>query len=232
MRSLILHVNPLVLIAVGLCSLLGSFAIRDLRVALIAVGVYAVAAILLLPSWRFPLLCLGFTSFAAISIVYSTWRLGGHDEREALTAGLRIVVLAWPGSVAVGYLDPSRLADYLAQTLKLPARFVAAFSAALQRFASLGSAWQQLDRARRVRGFGPSRNPIATGRYAADMSFGLLVNALRGASQSSIAMDARGFADAHDRTWAEPAPWTRLDLIGLAFAIALGAVAPILAASS
>lgn len=232
MRSLILHVNPLVLIAVGLCSLLGSFAIRDLRVALIAVGVYVVAAILLLPSWRFPLLCLGFTSFAAISIVYSTWRLGGHDEREALTAGLRIVVLAWPGSVAVGYLDPSRLADYLAQTLKLPARFVAAFSAALQRFSSLGSAWQQLDRARRVRGFGPSRNPIATGRYAADMSFGLLVNALRGASQSSIAMDARGFADAHDRTWAEPAPWTRLDLIGLVVAAVLGAVAPILALSS
>lgn len=228
MTSLVLRVNPLVLIAVGLCSLLGSFAIHDLRVALIAVGAYAVAAILLLPSWRFPLLCLGFTSFAAVSIVYSTWRLGGHDEREALTAGLRIVVLAWPGSVAVGYLDPSRLADYLAQTLKLPARFVAAFSAALQRFVSLGSAWQQLDRARRIRGFGPSRNPIATGRYAANMSFGLLVNALRGASQSSIAMDARGFADAHDRTWAEPAPWTRLDLIGLAVAIALGAVAPIL----
>ena len=228
MRSFVLRVNPLVLIAVGVCSLLGSFAIRDLRVALIAVGVYAVAAILLLPSWRFPLLCLGFTTYAAVSIVYSTWRLGGHDEREALTAGLRIVVLAWPGSVAVGFLDPSRLADYLAQTLHLPARFVAAFSAALQRFVSLGSAWQQLDRARRIRGFGPSRNPIATGRYAANMSFGLLVNALRGASQSSIAMDARGFADAHHRSWAEPAPWTRLDLIGLAVAIALGAVAPIL----
>lgn len=229
MKSFILRVNPLVLIAVGLCSLLGSFAIRDLRVALIAAAAYAVAALLFLPSWRFPLLCLGFTSIAAASIVYSTWRLGGHDEREAITAGLRIVVLAWPGSVAAGYIDPSRLADYLAQTLRLPARFVAAFSAALQRFASLGSAWQQLDRARRMRGFGPSRNPIATGRYAADMSFGLLVNALRGASQSSIAMDARGFADAHDRTWAEPALWTRLDLMGLAVAIALGAVAPILA---
>jgi len=231
MKSFILRVNPLVLIAVGLCSLLGSFAIHDLKVALIAAGVYGVAALLFVPSWRFPLLCLGFTSIAAASIVYSTWRGGGHDEREAITAGLRIVVLAWPGSVAAGYIDPSRLADYLAQTLRLPARFVAAFSAALQRFASLGSAWQQLDHARRMRGFGPSRNPIANGRYAASMSFGLLVNALRGASQSAIAMDARGFADAHDRTWAEPALWTRLDLMGLAVAIALGAVAPILAVS-
>lgn len=229
MRSLILRVNPLVLIAVGLCSLAGSFAIRDFHIALIAAGAYALAAVVFLPSWRYPLLCLGFTALAAGSIVYSTWRLGGHDEREALTAGLRIVVLAWPGSVAVGYLDPSRLADYLAQTLHLPARFVAAFSAALQRFASLGEAWQQLDRARRVRGFGPSRNPVSTGRYAADMSFGLLVNALRGASQSAIAMDARGFATAHDRTWAEPAPWTRLDAMGVAVAVALGAVAPILA---
>ena len=224
MRSLILRVNPLVLIAVGLCSLLGSFAIRDLRVALIAAGIYAIAAIALLPSWRFPLLCLGFTSIAALSIVYSTWRLGGHDEREAVMAGLRIVVLAWPGSVALGYMDPSRLADYLAQSLHLPARFVAAFSAALQRFAGFHTSWQQLDRARRMRGFGPSRNPIATGKYAADMSFGLLVNALRGASQSSIAMDARGFAEAHDRTWAEPAPWTRLDLLGLAVAVGLGIV--------
>lgn len=229
MKSLILRVNPLVLLAVGLFSLAGSFAIRDFQVAVLAASAYALAAIVFLPSWRYPLACLAFSALAALSIVYSTWRLGGHDEREAVTAGLRILVLAWPGSVAVGYVDPSRLADYLAQTLRLPARFVAAFSAALQRFASLGEAWQQLDRARRVRGFGPSRNPVETGRYAADMSFGLLVNALRGASQSSIAMDARGFADAHDRTWAEPAPWTRLDLGGLAVAVALGAVAPVLA---
>ncbi|MDQ3156016.1 MAG: energy-coupling factor transporter transmembrane protein EcfT [Actinomycetota bacterium] len=228
MRSLILRVNPLVLLTVGLSSLVGSFAIRDFRTGLVAAAVYAVAAIVLLPSWRFPLLCLGFTSIAALSIAYSTWRGGGHDEREAVTAAVRIVVLAWPGAVALGYMDPSRLTDYLAQSMHLPARFVAAFSAALQRFAGFHTSWQQLDRARRMRGFGPSRNPIATARYAADMSFGLLVNALRGASQSSIAMDARGFADAHDRTWAEPAPWTRLDLLGLGVAAGLGIV-PVLA---
>ncbi len=228
MRSWILRVNPLVLMSVGLFSLLGSLAIRDLGIALIAAGAYAVAAIVLLPSWRYPLVCLAFTSIAAVTIAYSTWRGGGHDEGEALTAAVRIVVLAWPGSVALGFMDPARLADYLAQSLHLPARFVAAFSAALQRVGGLSSAWQQLDRARRIRGFGPSRNPVATGAYAANMSFALLVSALRGATQSAIAMDARGFANAHHRTWAEPAPWTRLDLIGLAVAAALGAVAPIL----
>lgn len=224
-----MRVNPLVLMSVGLFSLLGSFTIRDLQTALIALAAYAVAAVLLLPSWKYPVLCLAFTSIAALSVVYSTWRGGGHDEREAVTAGIRIVVLAWPGSVALGFVDPARLADYLAQTLHLPARFVAAFSAALQRFASLGAAWQQLDRARRIRGFGPSRNPLTTGAHAANMSFGLLVAALRGASQSAIAMDARGFATAQHRTWAEPAPWTGLDRIGLVLAFALGAVAPVLA---
>lgn len=228
MRSWIVGVNPLVLLAVGMCSLAGSLAIRDLQTGLIAAGVYAAAALVLLPSWKYPAVCLAFTSIAAVSIVYSTWRGGGHDEREALTAGVRIIILAWPGSVALGFIDPARLADYLAQSLRLPARFVAAFSAALQRFAMLGAAWQQLDRTRRIRGFAPSRNPIATGRYAADMSFALLVNALRASSQSAIAMDARGFAAAHHRTWAEPAPWTRMDCAGVVVAIALGAVAPIL----
>lgn len=228
MRSLVLRINPLVQLSVGLFSLLGSFWIRSLPVALIALGAYVIAGLLLLPGWRYPLVCLGFTAIAAITIVYSTWRLGGHDVEEAFTAGLRIVVLAGPGSVMAGYVDPSRLADYLAQTLHLPARLIAAFAGAMQKFTGFGLAWQQLERVRRVRGFGSSRNPLANGPYAANMSFALLVQALRGASATSIAMDARGFATAHDRTWAEPAPWTRLDRAALVVAALIGA-APIIA---
>ncbi|MGA8986901.1 energy-coupling factor transporter transmembrane component T family protein [Aeromicrobium sp.] len=228
MRSWLLRLNPLAQLSVGLFSLLGSFWIRSLPVALVALGVYVVAVVLLAPGWRYPLACLGFTGIAAGTIVYSTWRVGGHDVQESLTAGLRIVVLAWPGSVMAGYVDPSRFADYLAQTLRLPARLVAAFGAALQKFTGFGLAWQQLERVRRARGFGPTRNPVANGRYAANMSFALLVQAMRGATSTSIAMDSRGFATAHDRTWAEPAPWTRLDHLGLATAALLGS-APIIA---
>ena len=227
MRSYLLRANPLALLSIGMGSLLGSFAIGSLDVALIAVAVYAAAAIVFLPSWRYPLLCLAFTAVAGATVVYSTWRGGGHDEREAATAGLRILVLAWPGSVALGYADQSRLADYLAQSLRLPVRLVAAMSVAFQRFGGLHTAWQQLDRARRARGFGPSRNPLASGAYVANMTFALLVDALRGATSSALAMDARGFATAHDRTWAEPATWTRLDLLTLAVALLLGAVAPL-----
>jgi energy-coupling factor transporter transmembrane protein EcfT len=229
MRSSLLRVNPLALLSIGVGSLIGSFAIRSLDVALIAVAVYAVAALVFLPSWRYPLLCLAFTVVAGATVVYSTWRGGGHDEREAVTAGLRILVLAWPGSVALGYADQSRLADYLAQSLRLPARLVAAMSVAFQRFAGMHTAWQQLDRARRARGFGPSRNPLASGAYVANMTFALLVHALRGATSSALAMDARGFATAHERTWAEPATWTRLDVAGLAVALLLGAAAPVAA---
>ena len=228
MRGVVLRVNPLAQLTVGLFSLIGSFWIRSLPVALIAVAAYALVALVVLPGWRYPLLCLAFTAVAALSIVYSTWRLGGRDLEEAFTAGLRIVVLAWPGSVMAGYIDPSRLADYLAQTLHMPARLIAAFAGALQRFTGFGLAWQQLERVRRVRGFGASRNPVANGRHAANMSFALLVQAMRGATAASIAMDARGFATAQDRTWALPAPWARLDVLAVVVGALLGAV-PIVA---
>lgn len=228
MRSLVLRLNPLVQLSFGLFSLLGSFWIRSLPVALVSIGLYAGAALFLLPSWRYPAVCLVLALIAALTVVYSTWRLGGHDIEIATTAGLRILVLAWPGSVVAGYVEPSRFADYLAQSLRLPARLIAAFAAAMQRFTALGVAWQQLERARWVRGFGPSRNPVATGRYVANLSFALLVQAMRGASASAIAMDARGFATAHDRTWAEPAPWTRLDRLGLVVAALLGVVPPLI----
>lgn len=229
MRTWITAANPLAQLSIGLFALIGSYWIHDLRVGAVAIAAYAAAVLLFAPGWRYPLVCLLFTSTAAATIFYSTWRLGGHDEAEAAAAGLRILVLAWPGSVAVGYVDPARLGDFLAQSLRLPARFVAAFSAALQRFADYGHAWTQLERARRVRGMGPTTNPISWVRHGGSMAFAMLVHALRGASQTAIAMDARGFASAQDRTWAEPASWSRLDHAVLAAGAALGLVAPVVA---
>lgn len=224
MRGAVTRANPLVLLAVGGFSLLGSFFVRDLTTAVVALSAYGLAALVLLPSWRFPLVCLGFSLFASLTVVYSNWRLGSGGLEPAVVQGLRIVVLAWPGSVAIGYLDPARLGDHLAQSLRLPARPVAAFSASLQRFAAFGHAWTQLERTRRVRGLGTTRNPVANLRWIAGMSFALLVHAMRGATRSAVAMDARGFATAQDRTWAEPATWTRTDRAGLALGLALGLV--------
>ena len=69
MRSFVLRINPLVQLSVGLFSLLGSFWIRSLPVALIALAAYVIAGLLLLPGWRYPIVCLGFTAIAAVTIV-------------------------------------------------------------------------------------------------------------------------------------------------------------------
>ncbi|MFT4299699.1 MAG: energy-coupling factor transporter transmembrane component T [Aeromicrobium sp.] len=219
MTGLIARVNPLVLVIVGLCALAGSPFVRSWPVALVTLGTYGLAAALFVPSWRYVLVCLAFTLVAGVSVAYSTWRLGGHDPALAVTAGLRIVVLAWPGSVAAGYIDPARLADYAGQRLRLPARGVVAFSAALQRFSHLAQTWTTLQRTRRARGLRTRPGPLA---------FALLVDAMRGATRSAVAMDARGFASARRRTWLVPAPWTGLDSAAVAVAVTLAALPALL----
>ena len=158
-----IRLNPLVLFSFGLFSLsLGRSSLRDLHIAFWAVGaVRALAAGLFLPSWPLSVAVpRTVAAFAAITIVYSTWRLGGHDRAQG---GGQQACGSWcwpgPGSVMLGFLDPARLGDYLAQSLRLPARMVAAFSAALQRFMGFHLAWQQLERVRRIPGL---RGRVAT----------------------------------------------------------------------
>ncbi|GAA1743992.1 energy-coupling factor transporter transmembrane component T [Aeromicrobium alkaliterrae] len=225
MRGWVQRLNPLVLLSFGFASLAGSFAVRDLTSAVVAASAYAVAGVLFLPSWRYPLACLALCGVSAGLIGFSAWRLGNGDH--APVAALRILVLAWPGAVVVGFVDPSRLGDHVAQRLPVPDRFVAAFVASLQRVTGLAGTWQQLARARRARGLGPGRNPLTVVRYVGSMTFAMLADALRGGSRMSVAMDARGFATATRRSWAEPATWSRADTVGLAVAIALGSVAPL-----
>ena len=221
--------NPLVLLALGLLAVVASFGVDDLTVALAMVGVITVLAVAFVPglvgnSWRLLAPLLG-----AASVTFSTWLLAGRDESIAATAGLRVLVLALPGVLVAPFIDPSRLGDQLAQRLRLPARPVAAVTASLQRFEDLGAVWGQLDRARRVRGLGPGRSPIARTRHVAGMTFGLLVSTLRSSARMAVAMDARGFATARHRSWAEPAPWTRVDSAVLAGAVGLAALPYVLA---
>lgn len=225
MRHAIARANPLAQLSVGVCSLISALFVRDVTTGLVACGAYALAGLLFLPTWRYPLVCLLLSSVTAATLFYSAWRLGGHDVDDGWTAALRVLVVGWPGAVAAGYVEPAALGDYLAQSLRLPARMVAAFSAALQRFADFLHAWDEIGWARRARGIGPSL--WTWPKYAGSMGFAMLVHALRGASQTAIAMDARGFATARGRTWALPATWTRLDVIVVAVSALLGLVAPV-----
>lgn len=216
--------NPLVLIVVGLLALPASYAVRSLPVAGCALGAYVLAGLVLVPQWRGIRLRLAVVAFGGLSVFYSTWLLGGRDVELAAVAGLRVLVLALPGAVLSAYVDPTRLADQLGQRLRLPARPVVAVAASLQRFEHLGQTWSQLDRARRARGFGPTRGPVSRARHAAGLTFGLLVSAMRDATSLSVAMESRGFGGVRTRTWAEPAPWRVADSALLALGIGLAAV--------
>ncbi len=216
--------NPLALLSLGLLAIAGSAGVRSLQVAVVTVGVVVCLGVVFVPGLRDGAWRLLGPGLGAASVAFSTWLLAGHDPRLSATAGLRVLVLALPGALVAPLIDPQRLGDYLAQRLHLPGRPVAAMTASLQRFEALSGEWAQLDQARRVRGLGPGRSPVARFRHAAALTFGLLVATLRGSARMAVAMDARGFATATARTWAEPAPWRVIDNAVVAGAVALAAL--------
>jgi energy-coupling factor transport system ATP-binding protein len=148
-------------------------------------------------------------------VTWSTWLLGGHDLEIAFGAGLRVLALVLPSVVLLPYVDPDALGDHLAQRLRLPARPVVAATAALQRFQTFGSLWTELTRARRVRGVGAGRSLVAKLREGGATTLALFTVILGQAAVLALAMDARGFAGAHRRTWAGPAPWRLPDTLVL-----------------
>lgn len=227
MKHVMTQANPLALLAFGFTAVIGSFLVDRPTTALVIVAVYAVLAVLVVPAWRPLRWRLVAVGFAAISLWWSSWLLGGHDPSLATTAAGRILVLALPGAIVAAFIDPMRFGDALAQNLRLPARFVGAFTASLTRFDRLGDTFEQLQHTRRIRGFGPSRSPLARVAATGPLTFGLLVSAMRGATQLSLAMDARGFATAHRRSWAQESPWRRCDTGVVAVAVVVTILLPV-----
>ncbi len=214
--------GPLSLVAAALLPVVGATAIHSTRHGLLSVGVQAALAVFLVRSWRPTLRVLAFGVFASVSVFVSTWLYGGRDVDVAIGASMRVLYIVVPAAVLTPYIEPSRLGDHLGQRLRLPARAVTASTVALERLESMGRQWQQIARARRARGVGPDGSLPNRVRVNASMSLSLLVSTMRMSGAMSLAMDARGFATAHRRTWAEPAPWRPLDTLillgGLAFA--------------
>jgi energy-coupling factor transporter transmembrane protein EcfT len=214
--------GPLAILLVSLLAVIGSVFVRDWPVGLVTLVAQLALAPLAVRRVRTTAARLLPGLIAGLSIGWSSWLLGGHDLDTGVTAGLRILVLVVPGALLTAYLDPSRLGDDLAQRLRLPARPVVATVAALQRVEDLDRVWADAAWARRVRGLGPSASPVARLREAGALTFVLLVQSIRQAGRMAVAMDARGFAGAHRRTWAEPSRWRRSDtllvLIGAAVA--------------
>lgn len=215
--------GPLALLAGCLLPVGGAFAIASPGYGAVALAAEVAAFGWLVRDPRAVLQRLLLGGVAAFGLGLTTWLYGGHSSDAAVAAALRILYLVTPSALLAPLLRPSPLGDALAQRLRLPARSVVAATAALQRLDSLGDQWQQIQRARRARGLGldggAGRRLIGSGAAA----FALLVVALRQTSLLAVAMDARGFDGARQRTWAEPAPWRLSDtfVLGLAAGLAV-----------
>lgn len=226
-RPLAARCGPLSVLLVCLIALLGSLWVDDLRTGLVAVTVeLALAPLAFLPT-RMTWARIGMAILAALSVGWSAWLLGApRSLSTGATASLRILFFTFPGALLLGHIEASELGDHLAQRLRVPGRPVVASVAALHRMADMVDDWRSLERARRVRGFGPGWSPLAVVRQTGALTFGLLVASLRRAGRMAVAMDARGFsaATARGRTWAEPAPWRAADSLMLALGLAVAAI--------
>ena len=224
-RTLAARCGPLSLLAASTLGVVASLMTPGWRASVAAIAVEIVLGALALvaigtgprPRGRLRRLAIRLLPglIGVLSVGWSTWLLGGQDVGLAVAAGLRIAVLVLPSAVLLPYVDADELGDHLAQRLRLPARPVVAVSAALQRLNTFWQLWQEMSRARRVRGLGPGRSPVASVRHAADIAVGMLVRTLHSAADLAVAMDARGFSTAQRRTWAAPAPWRLADTLAV-----------------
>lgn len=218
------RIGPLSVLAACILPIAGAFAIRDARVGLTALAaeVILLGWLVVDPAAAARRLALG--ALAGLSIGLTTWLYGGHDLDVALGASSRILYVVLPSALLTPRIVPSELGDHLAQRLRLPPRVAVAAVVALQRLDGMGEQWQQIQRARRARGLGLDGGPVRRARGSAGAALAMPVASMRHTGQLALAMDARGFAGANNRSWARPAPWHGADRLVLALGAVLAAL--------
>ncbi|GAA1428550.1 energy-coupling factor transporter transmembrane component T [Microlunatus lacustris] len=157
-----------------------------------------------------------------------------HVTDGSIAIGLattaRLVAIALPAVLLFATIDPTDLADGLAQRWRLPSRFVLGALAGLRLVGLFLQDWRSLELARRARGVADSGRL----RRLAGQVLALLVLAVRRGSRLATAMEARGFDGPVERTWARPSPFGRAEVVTIACGVLLGAgcVAAALAAGT
>jgi energy-coupling factor transport system ATP-binding protein len=166
------------------------------------------------------------------SIGFSNWYLSAALAPESgAIAAMRVAVFVLPGILLATQLRAIPFGDQLGQVLRLPARPVVAASAAMQKLVGLLDLWHELRFIHELRGLRIGRGPVARVKEFTRLVFALLLQAIRGAGITAVAMDARGFSRRAEsasgkRTWAEAPQRGSLDWLVLGLA-ALVSVAPI-----
>ncbi|CAN7428894.1 energy-coupling factor transporter transmembrane component T [Microbacterium sp. LjRoot45] len=158
--------------------------------------------------------------------VYVEWfvvRVSDGSLALAAATFVRVLAVALPSVVLFVTVDPTDLADGLAQIMRLPARFVLGALAGLRMVGLFVDDWRALELARRARGVA-DRGRI---RRFVGMAFALLVLSIRRGAKLATAMEARGFGAPGTRTWARPSRfgWREWVLVAIGAAISAIAVA-------
>ncbi len=142
-----------------------------------------------------------------------------------LATTARLVAIALPAVVLFATIDPTDLADGLAQRWRLPSRFVLGALAGLRLVGLFLQDWRSLELARRARGVADSGRL----RRVAGQALALLVLAVRRGSRLATAMEARGFDGPTRRTWARPSPFGWAEVATVTCGVLLGAACVIAA---
>ena len=156
--------------------------------------------------------------------VYARWWLievSDGSASLALATALRILAVGIPAVLLFLTVDPTDLADSLAQVLRLPARFVLGALAAFRLLGLFAEDWSALGYARRARGIAGR----GAARRALGQAFTLFVLSIRRASSLATAMEARGFGGTTTRTWARPSRFRARDWVVLALGVLVAALA-------
>jgi energy-coupling factor transport system permease protein len=160
--------------------------------------------------------------------VYVDWFLVQISQGSielAVATLFRVLAIALPSVVLFVTVDPTDLADGLAQVLRLPARFVLGALAGLRMVGLFLDDWRALELARRARGVA-DRGRI---RRFLGMAFALLVLSIRRGSKLATSMEARGFGAPGRRTWARESTLGWRDWMLMAIGAAISAVAVVAA---
>lgn len=133
-----------------------------------------------------------------IHVEFWAIRVSDGSLELAIATVLRVLAIGLPAVVLFLTVDPTALADGLAQVWRLPSRFVLGALAALRLVGLFIDDWRSLEQARRARGVGDG------GRLARlpGQAFALLVLSIRRGSKLATAMEARGFGSDIERSWA------------------------------
>jgi energy-coupling factor transport system permease protein len=146
----------------------------------------------------------------------------------ALVTILRVLAIALPAVALFATVDPTELADGLAQLVHLPARFVLGALAAFRLVGLLRQDWRSLELARRARGVADR----GRARRFLGLAFALFVLSIRRGTALATAMEARGFGGPGTRTWARESRFGPREWMLVAVGVTVAAMAATLSVAS